>query len=298
MERGDGLLRTIATHYILGMDNEGPQPIAWRPVLELFAAVQPAAFTKLNADTNAAVQTLLTGDDNDNSLKAMIGRARENARGAQDHLTKEVWEQINAMFHAVNDPALVAQIQEGRMMEAVEELSNGAVFYAGIIDITMPRGQGWYFMSLGRYVERCLQTIALTQDHLKALPKEEESVNDVLAWRQLLLSVSGYEQYLKNYHSGAHPSDVLHHVVLNQNFSRSVVYCLRRINHYLEHLVDVQSNDEHAALARGFGRLYASVRYTDPATLYPDAIQPFLDEVKHGLLDFGHRLERQFFSHS
>lgn len=298
MERGDGLLRTITTHYILGMDNEGPQPISWGPVLKLFASIKQEKLVAIETDTAAAVQALLTADENENSLKAMIGKARENARGAQDHLTKEVWEQINAMFHSVNNTTLNQQLQDGRMMEAVEELSNAWVFYAGIIDITMPRGQGWYFMSLGRYVERCLQTIALTQQHLKTLPDDKEAANDVLAWRQLLLSVSGYEQYLKNYRSGDHGQNVLHHLLVNQNFSRSVVYCLRRMNHYLEHLVDVQQHAEHLVMVRSFGRLYASVRYADPAGLQPDTIGEFLDDVRKGVLDFGRQLERHFFSHS
>jgi uncharacterized alpha-E superfamily protein len=33
-------------------------------------------------------------------------KTRENARGAQDKITKELWEHINSMYHFIKDPTL------------------------------------------------------------------------------------------------------------------------------------------------------------------------------------------------
>ena len=36
----------------------------------------------------------------------------------------------------------------------------------GITDVTMPRGPGWSFMSLGRYIERCMQMNGRLDGHI------------------------------------------------------------------------------------------------------------------------------------
>ncbi len=99
MERADGLLRIASTHYILGMDTDISGVTSWRPILQLFVALPVHEMNLLETNTEEVLRKLLVESSNDNSLKCLVNRARENARGAQDHITKEVWEQINQMYH-------------------------------------------------------------------------------------------------------------------------------------------------------------------------------------------------------
>jgi len=296
MERADGLLRSTATHHILGMDKDANGISTWTPVLEVFAIMSKEEIARLENNTEAVLKKLLVDTKNENSLRTIINRARENARGAQDHITKEVWEEINQLFHLINHPSLVEKLTSFRAIEVLKELTGHTVMYAGIIDITMPRGNGWYFMSLGRYVERCLQTIMLIEKELEVLHFSENDTNDILQWRYLLLSLSGYELYLKAYHSSNHNYNVLHQVLINGNFSRSIVYSLRRIDHYLGRIT-TDKNADHAFL-KTFGRLYAKVKYMDLETLNHLTIQSFLHEIKTELLNFNKQLQQQFFSYS
>jgi uncharacterized alpha-E superfamily protein len=39
-------------------------------------------------------------------LLNVLSLKRENARGSQDKITKELWEHINSMYHFINDPEL------------------------------------------------------------------------------------------------------------------------------------------------------------------------------------------------
>ena len=110
---------------------------------------------------------LLLDTTNTNCLKTLVNRARENARGAQDHITKEVWEEVNSMYHLVNQPFLQQKIDSFSGLEVMEPLIKHTVMYTGIADITMPRGTGWCFMNLGKYIERCLQTIAFVESQLE-----------------------------------------------------------------------------------------------------------------------------------
>src|SRR5215216_1897186 len=123
MERADGLLRVMKTNYILSLDKGVNSNITWRPILEIFTYADEQLITKLENDTNATLKLLITDTDNMNSLKVILTRARENARGVQDHITKEVWEQINQMYHAVNQPNLISKLVGYEGMETIENFS-------------------------------------------------------------------------------------------------------------------------------------------------------------------------------
>src|SRR6266536_589955 len=131
-------------------------------------------------------------------------------------------------------------------------------------DTTMPRGHGWSFMNLGRCMERCTQTIEITDKQYRSIDYDLTKTVDILQWRYLLLSLSGYELHLKTYHSSDVNKDVLHQVLINPNFTRSVFYSLTRIERYLDEAVKENKSAENESLQRFFGRLYSSVKYADP----------------------------------
>ena len=299
MERADGILRIIYVQYILGMDKDinGMTP-TWKPVLQLFTTIPEKEMTFLETNTEESLKKLLVENGNENSFRMIINKARENARGVQDHITKEVWEEINQMYHEVNNASILYKLNTYQAMDVIKALTNHTVLYAGTIDITMPRGNGWYFMSLGRYVERCLQTIVLTEKQLERMDFADNDTNDLLEWRQLLLSLSGYELHLKTYRSTNYNYNALHQVMINENFPRSIVYSFKRIDHYLERITNNHKNEGTASLMRSFGRLYSKVRYMDIGLLNRQTVQEFLKEVKADLFSFNKQLEQHFFSHS
>src|SRR5690348_330448 len=88
MERADGLLRAMKTNYILSLDKGINSDLTWRPLLEIFTTLQESDISMLENDTNATLHYLLTDTENMNSLKAILTKARENAKGVQDHISK------------------------------------------------------------------------------------------------------------------------------------------------------------------------------------------------------------------
>jgi uncharacterized alpha-E superfamily protein len=240
---------------------------------------------------------MLLDTSNHNSLKVLVNRARENARGVQDHITKEVWAQVNQMYHLINQPSML-RINAGEALEVMELFTRQCVFYTGIASITMPRGTGWDFMNLGKYLERCFQTILFLQKQLNLLEENQAETNDILYWRYLLLALSGYELHLKTYqNSQQHIYNVLHQVVLNEGFSRSIVYCMVHVSMFLERVTN-KEDPEAAHLLRCFGRLYSKVNYMDLNLLNEESLEPFLEEITRDLNHFNTLLGQYFFSYS
>jgi uncharacterized alpha-E superfamily protein len=298
MERSDGMLRLAGTHYIFSLDKDVNGTSSWKSVLEIFTDSDEDCLKSIENNTEECLKFLLLDIRNTNCLRNLVNKARENARGVQDLITKEVWEEVNQMYHFVNQPELLQKINSYHSLEVIEPLIKHTVMYAGITDITMPRGTGWCFMNLGKYIERCLQTIAFTEKQLEITNFIEADTNDLLQWKYLLFSLSGYELHVKTYRSSNHNFNVLHQVLINENFTRSVMYSMQRIEHYLNRIIGNEINEERAALLRDFGRLFSKVRFMELDSLTKDTVPVFFEDIKEGLVEFNQRVVQHFFSYS
>ncbi len=297
MERADGLLRLTSTHYIYSLDKDITGYRSWKPVLEVFATTSPNEIETLANDTEGALKKLLIDTSNHNSLKVIVSRARENARGVQDHISKETWGEINQMFHLINQPILLSRLNANDAMEVMDWFTKHCVTYTGLMHITMPRGTGWDFMNLGKYLERSLQTISFLQKQLQLLHQNELETNDILFWRYLLFSLSGYEIHLKTYKNANHAYNVMHQLVLNECFSRSIIYALSHVSNFLDRVTD-KEDKEAANLRRCFGRTYSKVNYIDLNLLNEERLMQFLDDLTNELQQFNTLLGQHFFSYS
>ena len=74
MERADGLLRTIRTHYILMLDKGVNQQLTWRRVLEIYTFLDEDKIAELEHNSEATLQFLLFDKQNSNSLKVVLTR--------------------------------------------------------------------------------------------------------------------------------------------------------------------------------------------------------------------------------
>ena len=298
MERSDGLIRGIKTHYILLLDKGINRDLSWRPMLEIFTNCSAAEIDKLQDNTEAALYKLLLDPTNYNSLKVMVSRARENARGVQDHITKEVWEHVNQMYHSVNTIMPESQLKGIEAIATIDALEQNCILYNGVTDTTMPRGLGWNFMNLGRYIERSLLTIDMSNQYFGLIDFKLEEEKDILQWRPLLLSLSGYELHLKSYRSSSHNQNTMHQVLFNDNFTRSVMYTLKRMNKYFTDTIKNINPTEIEALSKHLGRLLSKVQFTDFDSLNEVTLQQFIAEIRKDLIEFSGLLGKQFFSYS
>ena len=296
IERSDSILRVVYVHYILSLDRSATTITSWRPVLELCTADPSNVISEIENDTPAALKKILLDETNFNSIRSIVNKARENARGAQDHITKEVWEVVNQMYHAANEPTLPSKLATYQAIKVIEAFSRSAVLFTGITDNTMSRGLGWNFMLLGKFIERCLQTISITDKQLQIFSSQQEEINDILQWRYLLLCLSGYEMHLKTYHSTHHIANALHQIFLNENFTRSIIYSLVRVKHYLENIQIIHEGKD-LALERSIGRLHSKVQYMDLQTFNLKTVQQFLHEIKSELSLFSEQLGQYYFSY-
>jgi uncharacterized alpha-E superfamily protein len=296
MERADGLIRATTTRYVLSLDGVMIGHTTWRPILETFSMADEATVSALENDTNGTLRILMCDQQNQSSLKVIITRARENARGAQDHITKEAWEEVNALYHLVN------QFTGDRfglqdIIQTLQLFSHHSLLYSGIADVTMPRGLGWSFMNLGKFIERCFEIITESDQHYKQINYNLGAENAIIQWRELLFALSGYELHLKTYRGSNYNRNVLHQVIFNEDFPHSVMYTLERIEKYLNDIVLENQSPDNMELMRSFRRLYSRLKYMDRSTINSANLRHFFDDIKTEMLQISRQLNQNFFSY-
>lgn len=298
MERTDGMLLSLNTFYILSFDKELEDSQGYKPLLEYYTDLSKKQITEAQFDTNFVIKYLVCNNQNHNSVKNLIIKARENARGSQDKITKELWEHINSLYHFVNDPDLPLKLETSEALNIITRLNKDFLLYNGILQVTMPRGLGWCFSSIGKHIERCLQTISLTQAYFAPIHYDLEGKEDLLYWRRLLLSLSGYELYLKSYSNIPHNRKVVQQVIFNKDFAHSVIYTLGLIEVYLNGLLLDNDLNEARTLRNQFGRLKSSVEFIDYYNLTNQQLEDVLNDTRKQLIQFSTDFSKLFFSYT
>lgn len=296
MERTDCLARVIRTNYILSFDTDQRTDFSWKDVITLFSHSETAI---QYGDTAAdSLKYLVADSKNHNSIKVLVTKARENARGVQDYITKEVWEQVNQLYHIVNHPSIEEKITGSNSMDVIDLLDQNSTLFYGVVDSTMPRGHGWQFLNLGKYIERCILTIDNIYAHSQKMDHRLETPKDILFWRNLLLSLSGYELYLKTYPRDQYNLNVIEHVIFNNNFPRSLIYSLLRIKRYLKEIAEHTKIEGSVTLEKQLGRICSRVDFADMNTIKEEGLPHFLYSLRNELTDFSKQLTRIYFSYA
>jgi uncharacterized alpha-E superfamily protein len=151
------------------------------------------------------------------SIVGSLTAARDNARGARDAISSEMWECLNATYHALPGQSMPAAGPGPHpFFRFVKER---AAIMAGLADSTMSRDDGWRFLILGRSLERADMTTRL-------LLATISSGSGAPEWVNTLRSCSAYEAFLRTYRSPLEASSVVEFLLLDRLFPRSAFHAL------------------------------------------------------------------------
>lgn len=297
VERTDGILRMLKINFITSLDRTGERDFSWQPILKVFAHIPDAQIENFSHRSNDVLRYMITSRENNNSIRNVIARARENARGMQDHITKETWECMNEFYHAVNSPDIEKAIERDEQIVMLSSLINHCLLFYGVAEVTMPRGQGWNYMNLGKFIERGIQTVDILDVKFNDIHYDMSDSTDIPYYRNLLLSLSGYELYLKSYRTGLDSQNVVDMTLLNTNFPRSVLYCLVRLDRIIRGMAS-ENMEATPQLQKIIGRLRSTVEYSDIDSISEKGLHAFLTDVRQNLSNFSNALSHSYLAYN
>ncbi len=295
VERSDGILRMLKINYASSQDTV--QEFTWEPVIRIFAGHDEET-EKLGNNSRAVIKYMVTGKNNPNSILNIITLARENARGVQEHITKDLWQCLNEYYHTVKDSRLDNAIKREDPISTLDVLIKQVMLYYGTVEITMERGEGRSFMNIGKYLERGIQSVDILDTKFGSIDDNPDLLTDTTYWKHLLLSLGGYELYLKTYREGFEAGNVLEQVVLNNDFPRSVIYSVNHIQRYFERLKDEGNIDNFRELSFYIGRLQSHIKYSSVKSIKEEGLHTFLTQIRSELFGIGDALNNHYFANS
>jgi len=297
LERTDGILRMLRINFITSLDQGGTEDFSWYPVLQIFTDLSKENAEKFAMDSNEVLRYMIFDKENENSIRCIVTKARENARGVQDHITKEVWECINELHLCLSDQNLENCIERGEQIVMLGRLINQYLLFNGSADVTMPRELGWDFMNLGKFIERGLLTANILDIKFGNIVFDSDTPGDLLYWRNVLLSLSGYELYLKRYHGGLYGLNVADMGILNSQFPRSIAYCLFRLDRIIQNQ-PADFHEEGEPLRKIIGRMRSKVEYADMQSITKMGLHQYLSDLKDDFFQFSNSLGKNYFSYN
>lgn len=295
MERADGILRMLKINYAASQDLL--TSFRWEPVLQVFSTASTEEISQHAANTRSVLQHMLFDRQHPNSVINIVTHARENGRSVQDHITKEMWQCLNDYYHKLRDPEQERRLETDDPIAILDTFIREGMLYFGTTDVTMARGEGSAFINLGKYLERALQTTDILD--VKFLARDDDSTggSDTTYWKYFLLSISGYELYLKTYRSGLEALPVVEQTLLSPQFPRSVLYAINRLHRYFEQLVRLHPGNDQQELAFLIGKTRSHIQFSTTQTIFEEGLHAYLQRTRAALYAIGTSLNQTYFAY-
>ena len=230
LERAEATARLLNVYADLLLDLPKDAAIGWDTLIRITGGEDDFPKTRQWTSANPVLRYLAADLDNPNSIHNCIGVARENVRTLREVVPREG-------FEAINDLYLMAQKRFGRQsyvrvrMATLREVVQRCQQISGLFAGTMSRGHAYEFLRVGRFVERADMTTRVLDVAGEALGVEGDALSDhdTIVWISVLRSSSGYQMYRQSVRSRVTPVRVLHFLINDLSFPRSVRFCLHQL---------------------------------------------------------------------
>src|SRR5262245_2499095 len=295
LERAEDVARIIAVNFQALLDAPAAsQALAWEPMIAITGDrdLFEVAFDTFSAQTVTAF--LVRHPDNPNAILPCIERARENARTVRDQISREMWEQINRLYHLAHGANVTAIVRNP--YDFFNDIRNGSHLFQGVTDATMAHSEGWEFIQAGKFLERADKTVRILDVKYHALSADEAGEGASLAslqWIALLTSCSAFEPYRQT-HPQLQSWRVAHFLLLDRAFPRSVAFCLEQTRGALRRISGSPADRPANAAERVIGRLSAELTYLDIREALMD-LHSYLDELERRINDVGDAIAQSYF---
>ncbi len=297
IERAENYARFMEVNFNLSLDLPPNMPEQWKPLVvttgdwELFENLHGEATKK------KAIFFMGFDENNPNSIYNCIVKARENARSIRPEITKEVWEQVNWLYHFVKSGLDKRTRKQKDPRNFFKEVRNGCQLLYGIFDATISRSEGWHFGKIGQFLERADKTSrVLDVKYHMLLPsvKAIGSTLDLIQWAALLKSVSAYDMYRKQY-GKLTPSEISEFLILDRVFPRAILHCLCSAEQSLRTITRNEEGYSNPA-EKQMGALKSQLEYADINDIFEAGLHEYLDTLQGKLNNVSTAIFETFFS--
>ncbi len=301
IERAENIARIVDVNLqlLLDMRNLDEKRLLkyWEPIV--MATGDEKVFFKSHphATAGAVTEFLVFQPENPNSIFQCICQARENARMVRDQITQELWEELNRIYLFLRSKQ-ARKTWDRDPSEFFQEIKSASLHIIGIMDATLIHDEGLWFVRVGQFLERADKTTRILDVRYQSLPErgipERITPDQALEWSAVLRSCSAWDAYKTIYGSDVHPHHVAEFLLLNDNFPRSVRFCVNELNQVLRRISGVAEGRFTNEAEKLTGRFLAELQFSTIEEIFDIGLHRYLDEAQAKLNNIGAALFRAY----
>jgi len=297
IERAENYARFMDVNFNLSLELPPDLPEQWKPLVETTGDWELFQSLHKGVPKKKVIHFMAFDSRNPNSIFSCLVNARENARAIRPEITKEVWEQINALYYFVIDGVKKKLWERNDPRSFFLAVREGCQLLYGIFDSTISKTDGWHFGKIGQQVERADKTSRVLDVKYHMLLPSADVVGsplDLIQWSALLKSVSAYDMYRKKY-GKLNPLSISEFLIFDVNFPRSMASCLVSAEHSLHAIAGVETGYPSVA-EKHLGMLKSQLEFADINDVFQAGLHEYLDDFQVRLNDVSKAIFDTFFS--
>ena len=286
LERAENVARLADVSHHVSVES-GIEPTAdeqtWSAVIVTTGALERFEAARAADPNITAGEFLILSLDNPNSLRSTVGNARRIARELREHISREVWEEINQLYLTVQR---VGSVSEAGMHEFYNTVKRAVASTFGLFDNTVLLDEGRNWFRCGLFMERAdMSSRIIDAKYFILLPDPAEvgGTIDRVQWMSVLRSASAWQAFRLTYRGPITGPRVAAMLVLNERFPRSLLFCIRAMQRHYEAATAHTPRAQAVHASRELAMLELDLAATDEDSLIRDGLHEFLDGFQQRL---------------
>jgi uncharacterized alpha-E superfamily protein len=301
LERAENLSRFVEVNWHMTLDMPGKEE--WQDWGALVSTTGDNEMFRERYDsyTQKNVTSFLMFDTTyPHSVISCLRAARENARTVRDIISSEMWEQINAFYHTVENAGKNQRLVYENPYEFCQQIKLRGMMLGGIGNDTMRHDEGWHFCRLGRYLERADKTSRILDvKYFILLPATNfvGTAYDDVQWAALLRASGGLDAY-RHHYKRINPGNVAEFLLFDRDFPRAVLHCLMVAQRSLHAISGTPVGNFRNHAEQRLGHLGAEMAYIGIHRVFARGLHEFTDDLQANLNAVNDAIGEVFFGYS
>jgi uncharacterized alpha-E superfamily protein len=294
VERATNIARLLEVNYHLSLDIDS-EYVQWEPLIAITGDLQYFVQNGGRFEDQSVMNFLILDAEYINSGFSSICMARENARGTRENLPLKFWEELNQLYHKLNNAYQRGAHSASQIFSLCQDIKDTGVHLQGICEDSMWHGEGYYFYKMGLWIERADKTSRfLHAKYFYLLPKIEDvgSALDDIHWTALLQSLHGIDIFYRHY-GLITPEKVIQFLVLDTKFPRSILFCLQ---HTLGCIQSIYTMHNSQLSNSQFAPLVQYIQSQAPIDIIQQGLHEFIDNFQIRLNEAAQTIQADFFN--
>lgn len=299
LERSEHIARYLSVNYFSSLDapNEVSQSREFVLRSMLFVADEEELKEKKEFNERDILFDIGLNPEKSYSILSAIGNVQQNANGARDLISTELYESINTFNRSVKSYSAERFVKSG-LFDFTTMITSNVASLRTKVRSTLLHDEVYAIIMLGIYIERANQVIRIVNSKYNDALLEKVnfggSVRTSYEWVTLLKCVETYDMMRRYYRKIPTSHTTLEFLILNPKCPRSIMNSLNSIYHYIGFLTSNENANKDSASFL-IGKLMCEYRYKTIDDFQED-LKGFIEVLVDDLSLVGEKMDKDYFS--